>query len=235
MFDDIFNNLKQQLSNFSKYILVNRGMDIYEGNTMINLHEELSKGIGNFPKKYEPLKPILKKIENEFEGYKSENATNGFLAVRWCIQNGLIQQAATLLEEFIVTFVMIEIGESNSLKNHSKRMTISSALTIGDAKPFEFIVIPAPSEKITLKIIAEKLELLNWQKFIVPQVRELLYKKKVNKLLTDIKESVRNDVNHAGFREKINDFDSLESSIKKRYNETRKLIKKLKEIDLPEL
>jgi hypothetical protein len=76
---------------------------------------------------------------------------------------------------------------------------------------------------------------LNWQQIIVPQVRDLLYKKKVNKLLSDIKESVRNDVNHAGFREKINDFDSLESSIKKRYNETRKLIKKLKEIDLPEL
>lgn len=235
MTDEVFTDLKEKLSNFSKYILVNRGLDIYHGNTMVELNQELSKGILDFPKKYEPLKPILKKIEKEFVDYQEDSALNGFLAVRWCIRNGLIQQAATLLEEFIITFVMTEIGEYDSIANHEKRASVGAALAIGKDKPFSYYKPPLENDIIESEKILSIQKFIEWQNKVIPIVKSLSYQKDILKILNNLKNPIRNDINHAGFREKVRDFDTLESSIKKRYNETRKIIKQVKHIDFPEL
>ena len=231
--DSEFNSLKENLLTFSQQLLVNRGPDIYEGTTAISLKENLQAIETNST--IPALTPILRKIKNEFNDYSKESATNGFLAVRWCINNGLIQQAATLLEEFIVTFVMCEINQVNYLKNIKKRETISAALKIGTEQPFEYFEIPKLSDKITEEYQNMCKEILSWQELVVPIVRMLTYKKKVGVLLFEISKTVRNDINHAGFREDAKQFDGFESSIKKRYNETKKLIKQIKQIDLPEL
>jgi len=135
--DERDNQLKENLTQFSKQLLVNRGLDIYEGKVTIELKNQL-QNIENIDPTSAALTPILKKIKNEFNHYQKDSAINGFLAVRWCIQNGLIQQAATLLEEFITTFVMTEIGEYNSITNQEKRTTIGAVLAIGKDKPFSY-------------------------------------------------------------------------------------------------
>lgn len=235
MTDEIFTDLKEKLSNFSKYILVNRGLDIYRGNTMVELNQELSKGILDFPKKYEPLKPILKKIEKEFVDYQKDSALNGFLAVRWCINNGLIQQAATLLEEFLVTFVMTEIGEEISIAHHEKRTTVGSALAIGKDKAFSYQTMPQNVEDIEPQKVLSIQQFIEWQYKLVPVIKNLHYQKDILKILNNLKNPIRNDINHAGFRDRVRDFDSLEISIKTRYQEVKKLIFKVKNIHLPDL
>ncbi len=226
--------LKENLSQFSKQLLVNRGLDIFSGDIAIQLREQLHN-IEHLQTPLPALTPILTKIKNEFSSYQKDSAINGFLAVRWCIQNGLIQQAATLLEEFIITFVMVEIGEINSLKDSDKRTTISGALCIGDISTFKYENIEELSDKVTIEKQEQQQIFLNWQKVIIHTISELHYKKKIKQLLSDLKNSVRNDINHGGFRNDSKSFDIFESSIKKRYNETKKLIKQIKQIDLPEL
>lgn len=223
-----FDSLRKNLVDFSKFTLVNRGLDIYDGSPMVALHEELSREIVDTDTSLNALKPILIRIKDEFKHYQENSTINGFLAVRWCIHNGLIQQAATLLEEFIVTFTMVEIGESQYLKDLVRRNTVSSALTIGADTPFNYVQV---SEKNVGD--GADLELRTWQEKVLDTIRNLPYKKKLGQLLNDLKISIRNDINHAGFREKPRDFDSFEVSIKKRFKETRKLINQLKSIDLP--
>ena len=226
--------LKNNLTLFSKQLLVNRGLDIYNGEITIELNKHLQK-IENSDSTSPALTPILKKIKNEFNHYEKNSAINGFLAVRWCIKNGLIQQAATLLEEFIITFVMTEIGESGSIANHEKRTTVGSALSIGKEQTFSYKIIPSNNENITAEKLISIQQFHNWQKKVVPIIKDLSYQKDILKILDKLKNPIRNDINHAGFRERARDFDSLENSIKSRYKETQKLILKVKNIILPEL
>ncbi len=232
--DESFSQLKENLTQFSKQLLVNRGLDIFSGDIAIQLGEQLHN-IEHLQTPLPALAPILTKIKNEFSSYQKDSAINGFLAVRWCIQNGLIQQAATLLEEFITTFVMTEIGEYDSIANHEKRITVGGALAIGKDKPFSYQKLPSEEDNIEPEKIVDIQQLIDWQKKVVPLIKSLSYQKDILKILNDLKNPIRNDINHAGFREKVRDFDALESSIKNRYNDTKKLIKKIKQIDLPEL
>ncbi|MGX7689974.1 TIGR02221 family CRISPR-associated protein [Flectobacillus roseus] len=232
--DERYTLLKENLSQFSKQLLVNRGLDIFSGDIAMQLNEQLHN-IEHVQTPLPALTPILTKIKNEFSSFQKDSAINGFLAVRWCIQNGLIQQAATLLEEFITTFVMTEIGEYDSIKNIKKRETISAALKIGTGEPFKYIEIPELSNKVTEEYQNICKEILSWQVNVVPIIRNLTYKKKIGVLLFEISKTIRNDINHGGFRDDAKSFDGFESSIKKRYNETRKLIKQIKQIDLPDL
>jgi CRISPR-associated Csx2 family protein len=229
-----YNKLQENLIQFSKQLLVNRGLDIYDGQVTIELKSQL-QNIEESDSTSAALTPILRKIKNEFNQYEKDNAINGFLAVRWCIQNGLIQQAATLLEEFITTFVMTEIGENDSIANHEKRITVGSALAIGKDKPFSYQKLPSEEDDIESEKIVAIQQFIDWQNKVVPLIKSLSYQKDILKILNNLKNPIRNDINHAGFREKVRDFDSLEGSIKKRYNETKKLIKQIKQIDLPEL
>jgi hypothetical protein len=59
---------------------------------------------------------------------------------------------------------------------------------------------------------------------IVPRIYALNNYKEIKKLVNDLKNSVRNDVNHAGFREKPRTYDDLKASLLKRYNQFLKLI-----------
>jgi CRISPR-associated Csx2 family protein len=232
--DDNYNSLKESLTLYSKQLLVNRGLDIYDGEITLKLKNQLQdieKNSSTSP----ALTPILQKIKNEFTHYEKDNALNGFLAVRWCINNGLIQQAATLLEEFIITFVMTEIGEADSLTDYDKRTTVGSTLAIGKDKPFNFQKIPLQEEDADLCKIEAILNFHDWQNRVVPVIKNLPYQKDILKILNNLKNPIRNDINHAGFRERARDFDSLEDSIKSRYKETQKLIQKMKNIDLPNL
>lgn len=224
MDDARFGILKQNLIQFSQFTLVNRGMDIYDGKVMMTLNEELSREIVDTNTSLNALKPILARIKDEFKNYQQNSTYNGLLAVRWCIQNGLIQQAATLLEEFIVTFSLVELGEGDSLKVQFKRDTVSSVLAISNDAVFNYMAILDENNPEDPGV---------WQRAAVTSIRNSPYRVKLGRLLYDIKNSIRNDINHAGFREEPRDYVSFEGSIKKRYNETRNLINKLKSIELP--
>jgi CRISPR-associated Csx2 family protein len=235
-----YHQLKNYLLNFSQYNLVNRGMDIYRGTDMTELSQRLGSPIEDSDPAMSALKPILEKIKTEFDNYQNNSVYNGFVSVKWCIQNGLFQQAATLLEEFITTFMMLEVGESvEDIQNKDKRSTVSAALTLTNDAKFEYVRVPERYEidgkRITNQSVEDKTKFRMWQQAILPAIRAYRYKKELGNLAASIKQSIRNDMAHAGFNKDARSYAALEESLKKRYNETKKLIFKIKAIRLPEL
>lgn len=233
-----YREIKESLLNFSQFNLVNRGMEIYSGTEMIKLREALSQPINDDDPAVSALLPILEKIIGEFQFYQKNEAYNGFHAVRWCIQNGLLQQAATLMEEFITTLVMLDLGETE-LNNHKKRTTISAALTIGENEDFRFENVLNENNIDGIKVTTEKVEaskkFREWQEIFVPKVRAYPHKKEFGKLAAKIKNAIRDDVNHAGFREEPRSYSELKESLNKRYKEIQKLLRNAKGVELPSL
>jgi CRISPR-associated Csx2 family protein len=233
-----YQEIKESLLNFSQFNLVNRGMDIFSGKEMLKLHKALSQPIDEDDPAVSALLPILEKIKGEFQHYKENEAYNGFHAVRWCIHNGLLQQAATLMEEFITTLVMLDLGETE-LNNHKKRKTFSAALTIGENEDFRFDHVidetEIDGEKVTIEKVEASKEHRKWQESTVPKIRAYSHKKEFGNLAGKIKNSIRNDVNHAGFRADPRDYSGFKESLIKRYKELQKLLKRIKNVELSNL
>lgn len=220
-------------------MLVNRGMEIYDGKELIKLRNAL-KDWENEDRQMldKPLAPILAKIKGEFDCYEKESPLNGFLAVKWAIQNGLVQQGATLLEEAVTTFILCDIGQQEMLNHETKRSKASAALAVGPEIPFTYTEVPplVEDEDAQAKAKREKAqENKDWEEVYVPIIRALPYKKKLAECVNSIKNSIRNDINHAGFRESPRTYEELCASLTKRYNEIRKILGNAEKLSLPEL
>lgn len=213
--------IKEGLENFTNMTFGNRGMDIFEGKVMVGLKEALSKPINPSDPAYRALNPILAKIKTQFDEYEDKSVFNGFLAARWCIQNGLVQQAATILEEFVISFVLVEIGYTTEMQNSSVRTFVSAAVTTSpdNFDKTRFHGLPA---EFDMDIALEA-------------INNLPNKKKLGKALNQLKNSIRNDISHAGFRPNPRTFDSFKGSLVKRYNELRRYFKSSHDKDLPAL
>lgn len=80
-----------------------RGKDIIEAKSFKKL-KEASKRVET--SLFEPLKPIFDKIQKTFDLFdENENIANGYAAAKWCFNNGLYQQSATILQEVVVSYV----------------------------------------------------------------------------------------------------------------------------------
>jgi len=109
-----YKKLADLLSTFSKYIQAAQGKEIYRGDVMVEIRKELSKIYSNsFDKRRTSiapentmLSPLLEELKNVFSLYEKNSIYNGFLAVHWCISKGLVPQAAILLYESFVSWVM---------------------------------------------------------------------------------------------------------------------------------
>ncbi len=241
--DENGQEIKNGLKLFSKQILVNRGMSIFSGKDAINLRELLKRRQNRIENAVDnktiievPLTPILEKIKDEFDLYESNHPINGFLAVHWAIRNGLIQQGTTMLEESVTSFVMNDIGQGEYISDASKRMSSSAALTVGENVPFNYTNVKELCEnEKEEKQKAIAIANLKWEIEFVPVIRNLPYKKKLGECVNSIKQSIRNDINHAGFRKDARGYDELEVSLKKRYREIKKILKDIGKMDLPEL
>jgi CRISPR-associated Csx2 family protein len=206
-----YQDVKEGLERFSEFTLVNRGMDIYKGEEIIKLSLSLNTIVASEKPADKVAKPIFDKVRDTFKLYKENSAINGFHAARWCIQNGLIQQATTLLEEFLTSYVVEAIGEKKYLQHEDFRTFVSGVLSVRK----ENFIFPEKKSlnDINLSSIAEK-------------VYDLEDYGKLQKLANQIKQSIRNDINHAGFRSAPRDFSGLSKSIVKRYNELSNLLEK---------
>lgn len=236
--EDQYKPLKEGLDSFSKYILVNRGMNIIQGTEIIMLRNTLKDIEFNEQTKKSALPPILERIRDKFDGYQENSPYNGFLACKWAIENGLIQQAATLLEESITTFVLFEINEEKFINDTNRRSKVSAAITISEKIKFNYTIVPEKKNEETQEQEEKRFlyeEYFNWEKQIIPKINSLSYRKKLQNSVNSIKNSIRNDINHAGFREKPRSYEELKSSLRKRYNEVKEIIEQNKDIKLPEL
>ncbi len=162
-----------------------RGLNIINSSNINALKSQLEDLESTFIK---PLDPVIKKISDSFEVFdKEQNIQNGFNAAKWCLENGLYQQSATILQENVVSFFCNK--HQIDIANEDEREIINSV--------FFIIIYKITDSEDSWSKVARK------------------YKDKVYALLEDStltnKEIVdsfgrltelRNDINHAGMRTK---------------------------------
>ena len=134
----------------------------------------------------DPLVPLLEKIRDgirDFDVHSRENIINGFAASEWCLSNNMAQQAATILQETVITSICLR--HSLNHKEESQRNIASKALNVkANEMPVETWVLKY-DEYEPFKSIMENEQLLSNTEFLET------YRNLAN---------LRNDLNHCGMR-----------------------------------
>lgn len=189
---------------FINNILTCRGKNIIKNTEGVLINNELKNIKENL---ISPLTPILNKVENKlFPFDKNDNLINGFNAVSWCIDNNLIQQGFTILQENIISLVCEEVKIGKDEKKN--RNIVSSCFAIKK----------------------NEIEKEKWEgdaaKF--PEVTELILE---NSIIIEILKSdyinltnIRNDINHFGYSDNAIKPDGLKKLLNDYHCE---IIKKL--------
>lgn len=134
----------------------------------------------------EPLNPLIGKIKESIDAFSDkEDVKNALAAAKWCFKNRLYQQAATILQEFVVSFYCKRNGIP--IDDESKREVINQAFVLKSKH-------------------AEEENETNWCR-IKEDNKPLLRKVFADDLMTDEMvdlfqnlTEVRNDYNHSGMR-----------------------------------
>jgi len=119
----LLKGINKHLSNFALDIQTCRGKNIIENNS-VDKTNQIFKDIEN--EIIKPLNPILDKIKDRIKGFKTNNVLNGVAAVEWCLNNGLIQQGITILQETAISYFCEEVKVD--LHDRKTREVISSYL-----------------------------------------------------------------------------------------------------------
>lgn len=159
-----------------------RGIAISNGDAAKDLYQKITnmendKIIAN-------LRPLLEKIRERVV-VSSDVLTNNLDAAQWCYDKGLYQQAITLLQEGFIAHVCQKYGWD--IADKDKRNLITSAFTIKTFNiPEEMWKVETEEDKDLLRVLLDD-SLLNDCNLV--------------NLFGDISNTIRNDFNHAGFRQ----------------------------------
>lgn len=159
-----------------------RGISIINGKNVASLKEAISASYDNLNV---PLRPVVQKVESAVETFDDKyNVQNGFAAARWCLDNGLYQQAATILQENVTSYIAIRHGIE--IDNEEDRGLVNSAITI-----------------IFNDICEEKWNVVEGKEALLKDIMTdtVLANRNVVNAFNSLSE-VRNDLNHSGMRSK---------------------------------
>lgn len=104
-----------------------RGKEIIKGEKVAKAQKAIE---GLKQTSIKPFNPIFEKIRIQLDQFgQKENIKNGFAASLWCIKNGLIQQAVTILQETTVSVLCDHVEGLNYEIEHDRDL-VNSAFTI---------------------------------------------------------------------------------------------------------
>jgi CRISPR-associated Csx2 family protein len=191
------NNFAKNIKILANLIATNRGKDILEGQIFKNLNNNLSEIDNVF---ISPLEPIFEKLKISLLNFKEEeNIVNAFSSVNWCINNNLVQQGFTILQEAITTFVCLK--ENIDYTKEFNREIVNSCF----------------------KISRDSLQENKWKGAVLKNLelsKKILRNDIVKALSKDFSSltNLRNDINHAGFKEtRIKNPDKFKTELKNIY------------------
>ena len=106
------NTLSKAMKEFEGLFSTVRGREILERKTIDEKLLPLLKDLASSETFIKPLNPILKNLYDRIiEFSRSEDkVSTGLNAVAWCFEHGLIQQSITLMQELIITKILIDAG-----------------------------------------------------------------------------------------------------------------------------
>lgn len=200
------NLLSKNLPVFIKNIQTCRGRQVIDNKEGYKINAALQNAQKDTIK---PLTPILEQLSKSMTGFSKEgNINNGLQAVSWCLNHGLIQQGITLLKETINTLVCNELELDYT--HEENRNIIDSVFTIirKNIDENDWTGDAGQNKELTKKIIKES-------KMVPLLMKEF-----------DLVSNMRNDINHAGFKQNsITKPDRFENILKEQlYNVLQKVI-----------
>lgn len=96
-------NLAKNLNNFTQTFQTCRGKQIHVKGQRLKKELLDTKKINI--EEIKPLAKLLNKIEEKIDAFNGSQIHDGFIAVRWCLDHGLIQQSYTMLQETFITAI----------------------------------------------------------------------------------------------------------------------------------
>ncbi|MHA1401679.1 MAG: TIGR02221 family CRISPR-associated protein [Candidatus Heimdallarchaeaceae archaeon] len=181
----------KDLNSFTNIFKTNRGVDIIEKHDF----GALKKTIRRFSKRETSTKMLnllLSKMYQKIRVFENESIENGYKAVEWCLEHNLIQQAYTLLQENMITEIVVKYYGIEEMRDYDKREKVKAA--------FQGLI----KQEDDISNDKEDKELLEIQKLIGKDFATIFNE------LTDY----RNDINHAGMRKNPKSARVLMQSIK---------------------
>lgn len=182
------------LSTFAAERLMCRGLDIEEGTAENTLSDVISRientGIA-------PLNPVFHKIRESISKYDN-SIDNCISAAKWCSDRNLYQQAATLLREGVVSYFCKKHSDVFRMDNKDDRTIVSDT--------FQIIKKNMPEDKWNVD------EKDRSKVKVLLQDKQFANKELVAKFIS--LRDLRNDYNHAGFRENATSSKKLVDKIK---------------------
>ena len=182
------------LHKFTENIYAVRGKNIVTNSEGENIYKHLEDVQSEILPAFEPL---ITKLKEKFYTFRFDNdLCNGFHATKWCINNNLIQQGITILKETI-TGITCEICNLD-YKIEKNRNLVDTVLAIKNRN------IVLKEQEWNDFAIQNKDEILRIFEY---EIIGIIYKK------FDELSQLRNDINHAGFKQTARGANKFESSL----------------------
>lgn len=212
--------LVSNLSLFCDQLLTCRGLEIAKSVVISKLINQL-KALSATD--VTPLNPIINEIRKHLSTFevsdeKTFSIRNGFAAARWCYDHHMYQQAATILEENIVSYFCLKSEydfKKKRIQTEAYRKRIKNAFWVisggRNIKELEIRVAGTTTLdeiKNELEKTSQKLESI-FEK--VPLMNSL--PKKFWDNYNNLSSLIRNDLNHNGMRSKPSTADNLKNDI----------------------
>jgi CRISPR-associated Csx2 family protein len=199
-----FQKLSVALNKMTLALSTVRGNEIIEAKifkTVDKIADELKKEVF-----IAPLQPLLEQIREQVKRFKyvdKQKILNAFEAVDWCIENKLIQQGMTLLQEAIITYLIIFFDKTYKLDylNYDDRELMKDILLNNKLYQEE--------RNISKKIYGYNANILNTLRPCFKQFK--VY---------------RNDINHGGFSERAKSKEFFEKELIKIRKEVKDIFEK---------
>ncbi|NLV89796.1 MAG: TIGR02221 family CRISPR-associated protein [Tissierellia bacterium] len=193
-------NLSNSMKKFSEMVSTCRGTELT--NTISSLKKSISTVVENTAyERVKPLSPIMEMLKDRFDNFSYEDEDiNMIETAKWCYDNKMYQQGLTILEEGLINYICKKWSLDSLDINNRKKVT---------SHAFDVSRNNIKADNVALGMSKENANDL----FI------LLYN------IGDM----RNDINHAGWRDKPSKPSAFESSLKKFINKAKSLILSIEE------
>ncbi len=196
----------KSVNDFSSLFSTVRGREIIAGDEFI----QLSDGINIIEKNSEiiVLKPILDKLKTSLSKFQKNSIINGFIAIEWCVEHKMIQQAITLTQEMVITYLCDFWKEKYHLNFRDKAHREAMNSLFG-------VINNNVSEDGWKGSLQENIETFR-------KIKEEELFKKITKVFNKLTQ-IRNSINHAGFVG-VMTATEIEKNFKKYYKEIKDII-----------
>ncbi len=184
----------EAIAGFTKALLTCRGQALRRDLDIDHLKRQMTE-LGAQAKLEAQLKPLLEKVQEKIKGFQSNHLSNGFAAVQWCIDHGMVQQGITFLQESLISYVVEKAIDPKKTTTTFYRNMAGSALN-KVRKGHERLI----HQKSRYGIDQSDAEIENLYRQVFSFVQSIPGFADLYKRLTG-KKGFRNDINHCGFRD----------------------------------